>query len=122
MYGDNIRYHRRKQGMSQMELGQLLGVTAVSVSKWERSQTQPDINALRRMSELFSVTIDELCGGTVPVELDRQDNLYVMARAFRQMKPSEQEKMLAIGRVLFADAFADDNGEQNAKPESKDAK
>ncbi len=122
MYGDNIRYHRRKQGMSQMELGRLLGVTAVSVSKWERSQTQPDINALRRMSELFSVTIDELCGGTVPVELDRQDNLYVMARAFRQMKPSEQEKMLAIGRVLFADAFADDNGEQSTKPESKDAK
>ncbi len=122
MYGDNIRYHRRKHGMSQMELGQMLGVTAVSVSKWERNQTQPDINALRRMSELFSVTIDELCGGAVPVELDRQDNLYVMARAFRQMKPAEQEKMLAIGRVLFADAFADENGEQGVKPESNDAK
>ena len=30
----------------------------------------------------------------------------VMCRAFRQMKPEEQEKYLAVGKALFASAFA----------------
>ena len=34
------------------------------------------------------------------------DNMRVMCRAFRQMKPEEQEKYLAVGKALFASAFA----------------
>ena len=33
-------------------------------------------------------------------------DMSVMCRAFRQMKPEEQEKYLAVGKALFASAFA----------------
>ena len=34
------------------------------------------------------------------------DNMSVMCRAFRQMKPEEQEKYLAVGKALVAREFA----------------
>ena len=54
------------------------------------------------LAELFGVTLDELCG-----ELPSPDmsTLKVMNRAFAQMTPDEQEKLLAVGRALFAHAF-----------------
>ena len=95
MYGQNIRLFRKQKGMNQHELGAAMDVSAVSVSKWEREQTQPDIDT----------SIDELCGRP-PKPEDAMDNMSVMCRAFRQMKPEEQEKYLAVGKALFASAFA----------------
>lgn len=47
MYGQNIRLFRKQKGMNQHELGAAMDVSAVSVSKWEREQTQPDIETLQ---------------------------------------------------------------------------
>lgn len=106
MYGDNIRNLRKQKGMNQHELGREMDVSAVSVSKWERGQTQPDIETLQKMADLFDTSIDEICGHHTKQD-EGSDNMSVMHRAFRQLTPEEQEKYLAIGRVLFANAFDD---------------
>ena len=62
MYGQNIRLFRKQKGMNQHELGAAMDVSAVSVSKWEREQTQPDIETLQKLADLFDTSIDELCG------------------------------------------------------------
>lgn len=107
MYGDEIRSLRLRAGMSQQELGSRLGVSAVAVGKWERGQTQPDIQTLSRLADLFGTTIDDLCGHSVPLskEAGEDMNIHIMTRAFRQLTPDEQEKYLAVGRALFAHAF-----------------
>jgi len=104
MFGDQIRIHRLKRGLSQQALGEILGVSAVAVHKWEKGLSQPDIPTLRRLSDLFGVSIDELCDHQ-PVQLPPQDNLTIMTRAFRQLTEEEQEKYLAVGRALFEHAF-----------------
>ena len=86
MYGQNIRLFRKQKGMNQHELGAAMDVSAVSVSKWEREQTQPDIETLQKLADLFDTSIDELCGRP-PKPEDAMDNMSVMCRAFRQMKP-----------------------------------
>ena len=53
MYGQNIRLFRKQKGMNQHELGAAMDVSAVSVSKWEREQTQPDIETLQKLADLF---------------------------------------------------------------------
>lgn len=104
MYADRIRYFRQKQGLSQQALGELLGVSATAVHKWEHGQSQPDIPALQRMSAIFGVSIDELCDHQPPAGQE-DANVVVMTRAFRQLTAEEQEKYLAVGRALFAHAF-----------------
>lgn len=54
---------RKSRGWSQEELGERLGVTRQTVSKWELGETTPEMEKLARMSELFGVSIDELVKG-----------------------------------------------------------
>ncbi len=42
----NIRMFRLKNHLSQEALGELLGVSAQAVSKWEQGITSPDISLL----------------------------------------------------------------------------
>lgn len=51
---------RKKAGWSQDELASQLNVTRQSVSKWEGSQSVPDIDRIVQMSRLFGVTTDYL--------------------------------------------------------------
>lgn len=108
MYGEKIRQFRKQKGLNQQELGEMLGVSAVSVSKWERAQTQPDIETLRMMADLFNTTIDELCDHEPALVSPQENKLTMMARAFRQLTDEEQDKYLAVGRALFAHAFDDE--------------
>ena len=103
MYGQNIRLFRKQKGMNQHELGAAMDVSAVSVSKWEREQTQPDIETLQKLADLFDTSIDELCGRP-PKPEDAMDNMSVMCRAFRQMKPEDflesPHEMSSIRKVI----------------------
>ncbi len=60
--GKRIAAHRKRMGLTQDRLAELLGVTAQAVSKWENDQSCPDITMLPKLAEVFSVTTDELLG------------------------------------------------------------
>ncbi|MBQ8248208.1 MAG: helix-turn-helix transcriptional regulator [Lachnospiraceae bacterium] len=57
---DKIIDLRKKNGWSQEELGEQLGVSRQAVSKWESMQTVPDINKIIAMAEVFEVSTDYL--------------------------------------------------------------
>ncbi|TQE91276.1 helix-turn-helix domain-containing protein [Ureibacillus terrenus] len=57
---DKIREERKKNGWSQEELAEKLGVSRQAVSKWESAQSVPDLNRILKMAELFGVTTDYL--------------------------------------------------------------
>lgn len=60
--GENIRRFRKKHDLTQEALAERLGVTYQSVSRWENGTTYPDLELLPAISELLSVTVDELIG------------------------------------------------------------
>ena len=51
---------RKRNGWSQEELAQQLGVSRQSVSKWESMASMPDIQKIMSMSEIFGVSTDYL--------------------------------------------------------------
>jgi len=57
---DKILNLRKKNGWSQEELAEKLGVSRQSVSKWEGAQSIPDIDKILQMAGLFGVTTDYL--------------------------------------------------------------
>lgn len=63
--GDIIREHRKAQGLTQEELGKKLFVTKQTISKWETGRVLPDIEMIRRLSEILNIRSDEILGGTV---------------------------------------------------------
>lgn len=51
---------RRREGLSQEQLADKLGVTRQSVSKWESGSAAPELGKLIALSELFGVSVDYL--------------------------------------------------------------
>lgn len=64
--GKRIAELRRKQGLTQEQLGQLLGTTRQAVSKWESGKSNPDLDYVIHMGMLFRVSMDELLLGVQP--------------------------------------------------------
>lgn len=61
--GERISHFRKKQGLTQVKLAKLLGVTDKAVSKWERNISLPDISLLPDIATALCVTVDELFQG-----------------------------------------------------------
>lgn len=66
--GNLISELRRKQGLTQQELGDKVGVGFRAVSKWERGVTLPDISIINDLSKVLGITSDELLAGKLNKE------------------------------------------------------
>ncbi|MEO2508458.1 helix-turn-helix domain-containing protein [Clostridium paraputrificum] len=58
--GEKLQLLRSRNGMSQEELAERLGISRQSVSKWESGQSVPDLKKLIILSDIYNVTIDSL--------------------------------------------------------------
>ena len=59
-FGNYLTERRKIMGLSQVQLGALLGVSDKAVSKWENARAMPDSRILVRLGELLGVTTDDL--------------------------------------------------------------
>ena len=60
IFADKLMDLRKKNGWSQEELAEMLGVSRQAVSKWEGAQSIPDMTRIIQLSELFGVSTDYL--------------------------------------------------------------
>ena len=60
--GLNIYMLRKNKQMTQDDLADVLNVSKMAVSKWERGINFPDIEIMCRMSDYFHISLDELLG------------------------------------------------------------
>ena len=65
---EKIFYCRRKAGLSQESLAEVLGVSRQAVSKWETGDAVPEISKLLSLAKTFEVTTDWLLSEEEPEE------------------------------------------------------
>ena len=65
---DKIIEERKKNGWTQEELAQKLGVSRQSVSKWESAGAIPDLKKIIQLADLFGVSTDYLLKDEVEKE------------------------------------------------------
>ena len=58
--GKKIMNLRKKDGLSQEELAEKIGVARQTISKWELGETSPDLKQAKELSKIFNVSLDEL--------------------------------------------------------------
>lgn len=59
-FGKRLAGHRKRLGLSQDALSEMLFVTPQAVSKWECGAALPDLDKLLELSHLFHVSINQL--------------------------------------------------------------
>lgn len=74
--GELIASLRKKKGLTQEQLGELVGVGYGAVSKWERGVNTPDKSIINQLSEILGISSTELLNGEIKEEeiLDVSDS------------------------------------------------
>ncbi len=67
-FGERLIVFRNRKGLSQDELSQKLGVSRQSISNWENGSSQPSIEFVKKLSEIYEVTVDDLLNVDKSVE------------------------------------------------------
>ncbi len=98
--GEYLKKLRNDKGISQDALGEALGISRQSVSKWEQGNSTPDIDNIGKLAEFYGVSIDSLVKGEADESKENE-----------QAEESEEEK--AVNELI--DEF-------EGKPQPEDEK
>lgn len=73
-FNEKLQRLRKEKGLTQEELSQTLFVSRAAVSKWESGRGYPNIESLKRLSEVFVISIDDLLSGEELIVLAQEEN------------------------------------------------
>lgn len=73
-FGDNLLRLRKYSKMSQQELANKLSYSDKAISKWELGDNIPDIFTLKKIADLFNVTVDDLLKANLSVNKSKVTN------------------------------------------------
>lgn len=61
-FNENLKYLRKKDELTQEELAERLNVSRQTVEEWERGEILPNIEKVKEIAHMFSVSLDSLIG------------------------------------------------------------
>ncbi len=93
----NLSYYRKQAGLSQLELADKLKYSNKNISKWENGETTPNVFTLKKLAELYNVTIDDLVNKHNP--LDEQ----LAQQNYKQRQ--KRKRLFQYGMLLLANAI-----------------
>ncbi|MBR3837516.1 MAG: helix-turn-helix transcriptional regulator [Clostridia bacterium] len=73
-FNEKLQELRKRKGLTQEELAELLYVSRTAISKWESGRGFPNIESLKVISKFFSVSLDELLSGEEILAIAENDN------------------------------------------------
>ena len=113
---ERIKQLRKKKGISQSELAELIGVKNNTVSTWERGTRKPDFEALNLLSNYFEVSFEYILGSSdkeearvkpTQNELDQlalsalADDLYDNMKKYCQLSTKSQKMIDALINATY---------------------
>jgi len=105
-FSEKLLELRRREGLSQEQLADRLGVTRQSVSKWEGGAALPELGKLVALSELFSVSVDYL----VKDRLEELETAEVREGAFSTQQAARlEQKVDDLTRCVKGTIYAYDS-------------
>ena len=119
--GQLIARLRREAGLTQEALGERIGVTNKTISRWENGNYMPDIEMLQVLSQVFDISINELLAGErIPEDkafrMQAEKNIVASMkesvfsqreqRVYWKRKWRSDHKGLLIGLVALVAGFA----------------
>ena len=113
---ERIKQLRKKKGISQSELAEVIGVKNNTVSTWERGTRKPDFEALNLLSDYFEVSFEYILGSSdkeearvkpTQDELDQlalsalADDLYDNIKKYCQLSTKSQKMIDALINATY---------------------
>ena len=109
--GAFIKTLRKERNITQKKLGEMLGVSEGTISKYEANVSMPPFETMRSLASIFNVSMDTLCGmkhqGTISVHglsETQAETLKALVNAYRvknahSSKQLSQEQFEVLGKI-----------------------
>ena len=78
LIGERIKQERINRGLTQLELGQMLGVSKVSICGYESGTRTPTMNMFLKLSDALDVSVDYLLGKDIKAVCDSDEEYTVL--------------------------------------------
>lgn len=105
---EKLKQLRQKRKLTQEEVAEYLGVSAQTVSKWERGLLSPDIRYLPRLAVLYHTSIDAMFNMESCWDEEHRKNFLEKINALHQKRDTEGVYQAWIAEIeLKPDRFAD---------------
>ena len=109
MMGARIAALRRRAGLSQQELAQLLQCSASAVGMYEQERREPALDTLVRLAEVFSVSTDYLLTGNPGTPREQQTAAELVLQGIsrldhRQDRPFSRQELAVLMAALLMES------------------
>lgn len=86
MFSKRLKNLRTKKGVTQSEMGDLLGISRQGYAKYENEKSEPDHETIKRLANYFDVTTDYLLGKSNQPRLTEKDETDIAKRMEKMRK------------------------------------
>jgi transcriptional regulator with XRE-family HTH domain len=94
--GNRLKFLREKKGMTQIKVAERLNLHNKTLSDYERGVSEPDIDTLKRIAELYDVPVDYLLGSKI-MDDDFQFALY---GEVKDLSEEQKQDLLDMVKIL----------------------
>lgn len=98
--GRFLKELRKEKGFTQEQLGELIGVTNKTISRWENGNYIPPIECLEMLSDIYQISINEMVAGECVAEEKikeiAEENISSVIKDLQNENQKFENRMIAI--------------------------
>lgn len=105
---NRIREFRRKMGLTQIELSNVLNTSQGSLSGYETGRIEPDMDMMMKMAQFFNTTLDDLFGTDGNEQIQEIADIdFALSGEIRDLSDAEKQDVLDYVRFKRAQKAKD---------------
>jgi transcriptional regulator with XRE-family HTH domain len=85
--GTRLRSARERKRLSQVDVFKRTGINNKTLSRYENNGTEPDADSLRKLAEIYEISVDWLLGRNTINDQARNDAI----EAYNRLPPSKKK-------------------------------
>lgn len=98
MFNEKLKAARKQKGLSQTELGKLLGVQAQTIGRWETGKSKPNLETVNKLCEILNITLYSLISKDADYQLN-YDEAFVINK-YRELNDDGKKMIINLLNMI----------------------
>lgn len=99
--GNKLKEARRKIGKTQKQVATEMGISRTNITKYENDDLEPNLCTLKKISEIYKVSIDYILGILNENDLSSDSDEYELIQIYNKLSHLNKVRVLERARGLL---------------------